>query len=170
MRNIIEVIDSIKKWIPKDNINFISDLDWVINDASYRAPECIGVSWASLQEIIFRHIKKPEGAWQVNVVALFADKTPEYIMQDQIRRDPNEPITPSIDIGEDFVLAQLVLIEDWDIEDCGSYKRLRGRVFRHYHFTDGQFILTSPIYELNLSGQSANTRNTTYVLGKPFYP
>jgi hypothetical protein len=170
MRNIIEVIESIKKWVPKDNINFISDLDWVINDASFRAPECIGVSWASLQEIIFRHIKKPEGAWQINVVALFADKTPQYIMQDQLRRDPNEPITPSIDIGDDFRDAQLVLIEDWDIDECSGYPCLCGRVFNHQRFSDGKFICTSTIYEMNLAGQSINTRNTTYVLGKPFFP
>lgn len=170
MRNIIDVIESIKKWVPKDNIEFINDLNWVIDDSSYRAPECIGVSWMSLQEIIFRHIKKPEGAWQTNVVAIFADKTPEYILQDQIRRDKNTPVTPSIDIGEDFIDAQFVLIEDWSIEARGNYSNLSGRVFKHQRFDDGTFIDTSSIYLMNLAGKTINTRNSVYVLGKPFQP
>ena len=73
MRNIIDVIQSIKTEVPEDQIKFHNFLNWLMNDASYKAPEQIVECWNKFARGISNHIiKPPTEDWQFRALSIFS--------------------------------------------------------------------------------------------------
>ena len=74
MRNIVDVINQIKATIPEDD-KLHSDLDKVVYDVSFTAPEVMILRWQSLQNHLsyrFKHEMKTPLARKVQLI--FADE------------------------------------------------------------------------------------------------
>ena len=57
-RNCPQIIKQMIEKIPSDKTEFIKDLEWNYEDASYKAPEEI-LQWERTQETLIKHIPKP---------------------------------------------------------------------------------------------------------------
>ena len=80
MRNIMEVIDSVKQEVPEDKGSFHEKLDWLKNDASYKAPEQMHEVWDKFASIIRRFITMPPTQdWHFKVLSIFSTKPEEEL-------------------------------------------------------------------------------------------
>ena len=73
-RNCCEVISNMLKLIPRDKIDFITDLQWNYEDASYKPPEEI-IQWKRTQQTLMQHIPKPIEDWEYQVISIFTTKS-----------------------------------------------------------------------------------------------
>lgn len=72
-KNIGEIVEQIKAVLPADQVEFVQDLDTLIKDAPYVAPEAHSSLWRSLEAFIQRHCCHPPGEdWQFKVLAIFS--------------------------------------------------------------------------------------------------
>lgn len=82
MRDIIKVITEMINKIPSTEIEFLSQLNNLIDSCKYTAPEMIGLRWEQLTEIVNEYIVvEPESLneWQRNVISIFVNKSIENI-------------------------------------------------------------------------------------------
>ncbi len=75
-RNCVEVIKLMLKEIPliEENFNFIYNLKWNLNDASYKAPEQ-DIQWIRTSETLQKFIPNPNLDWHFQVLSIFTTKT-----------------------------------------------------------------------------------------------
>jgi hypothetical protein len=58
-------------------------------------------------------------------------------------------------------------LENWSIENRGTYSIACGRVYDSPKFVDGEYIQTSFLRRYSLSEKKVTTNNSTYLLGAP---
>lgn len=85
-RNCCEVIKKMLNEIPKDRIDFIADLRWNYEDASYKPPEET-IQWSRVQETLMKHITKPVEDWEFKVISIFTTKTISEIQSEIHEKD-----------------------------------------------------------------------------------
>jgi len=71
MRNCCEIIRQMIEKIPTDKTEFIKDLQWNYEDASYKAPEET-LQWHRTQSTLIKHITKPSEDWEFEVLSIFS--------------------------------------------------------------------------------------------------
>ena len=70
MRNCEEVIGEMLKHVPEAETEFIKDLNWNMEDASYKAPEET-IQWHRTSETLKNHINPPTEDWHFEVLSIF---------------------------------------------------------------------------------------------------
>ena len=60
--------------VPAEKVDFIKDLKWNLEDASYKPPEET-VQWDRVQETLIEHIPDPTEDWEFEVLSIFTTKT-----------------------------------------------------------------------------------------------
>jgi hypothetical protein len=78
MRNCCEVINQMIDKIPSDKTDFINDLQWNYEDASYKAPEET-LQWIRTSESLMKHIPNPKEEWEFDVLSIFSTKIKDDI-------------------------------------------------------------------------------------------
>jgi hypothetical protein len=73
-RNCGEVIEQMIKKIPPDKKEFIEDLHWNYEDASYKAPEET-LQWQRTMETLQDHIPNPKEDWEYEVLSIFTTRS-----------------------------------------------------------------------------------------------
>jgi hypothetical protein len=73
-RNCCAVITEMMFKIPKSEEEFLKDLQWNWEDASYKAPEEV-LQWHRTQATLMKHIPKPTQDWEFEVLCIFTTKT-----------------------------------------------------------------------------------------------
>lgn len=72
-RSIQDVIDAMVAVIPADKSDFLQRLQWIKNDAGFKAPELMRVSWEHLANAVNEFIPYPPVEdWQKQVVSILA--------------------------------------------------------------------------------------------------
>ena len=69
-RNCTEVISAMLEKIPESEKLLISDLEWNLEDASYKAPEEV-IQWERTMETLQKHIPAPTEDWHFEVLSIF---------------------------------------------------------------------------------------------------
>jgi hypothetical protein len=70
MRNIYDVINQIKTFIPEEEDDFIHDLNSIMQSVRFSAPENIGMWWEELSKSISNYLPPSLGEcneWQMKV-------------------------------------------------------------------------------------------------------
>lgn len=83
--NCCVVIKQMLEKIPSDRIDFIEDLRWNYEDASYKAPEQT-LQWSRTQHTLIKHIPLPKEDWEFEVLSIFTTQSVDDIkslMNDQ---------------------------------------------------------------------------------------
>ena len=62
--------------IPADKKDFIKDLQWNYEDATYKAPEET-LQWDRTQSTLIEHIPNPSEDWEFEVLSIFTTKSVE---------------------------------------------------------------------------------------------
>ena len=86
LRDFNKVFQEIKDIIPATELEFHKDLDWVIKDAFYKAPEET-IPWHRCFEILQEHIATPKTAWQITIWSIFSG-----VSEDEIRKQIDETV------------------------------------------------------------------------------
>jgi hypothetical protein len=87
-RNIVDVINTIKPYVPVDREQLLLGLEWIINDTYYRAPEDVGLSWEILAENLFDEIGEiPIEDWHFKVLSIFSTVPEEEIREEVAKRN-----------------------------------------------------------------------------------
>ena len=79
-RNCQTVIIEMLEKIPKDNIEFIKDLNWNFEDAAYKAPEET-LQWERTMQTLQKHIPNPKEDWEFEVLSIYTTKSIEELKQ-----------------------------------------------------------------------------------------
>ncbi len=69
-RNCCAVIKQMLDLIPSTKSEFISDLNWNMEDASYKPPEET-IQWVRTQNTLEKHIPLPVEEWEFQVIHIF---------------------------------------------------------------------------------------------------
>lgn len=72
-RNCCAVIARMLVLVPKDRVDFIKDLEWNYEDASYKAPEET-LQWERTMQTLQKHIPKPSEDWEWSMLSIFTVK------------------------------------------------------------------------------------------------
>ena len=64
--------------VPLTETDFIKDLEWNFEDASYKAPEET-LQWQRTQQTLVKHIPVPKEEWQFEVLSIFTTQPIESI-------------------------------------------------------------------------------------------
>lgn len=78
MRNCCQIISQMIEKIPTDKTEFIKDLQWNYEDASYKAPEET-LQWHRTQSTLIKHIPKPSEDWEFEVLSIFTTQSVDDI-------------------------------------------------------------------------------------------
>jgi hypothetical protein len=78
MRNCCQIISQMIEKIPTDKTDFIKDLQWNYEDASYKAPEET-LQWYRTQSTLIKHIPKPGEDWEFEVLSIFTTQSVDDI-------------------------------------------------------------------------------------------
>lgn len=94
MRNIFTVIDKIKEIVPLENEEFLQSLEYIRNDASYRAPEVMVESWHKFvtifnENIPFKPFRELE-CWQQQAIIIFTDREKEEQLAAAVAADSHD--------------------------------------------------------------------------------
>lgn len=73
-----DVINEMLNVIPTDKTEFIKDLLWNLNDASYKAPEET-LHWMRTSHTLQKHIIKPKEEWEFQVLSIFSTQPIQLI-------------------------------------------------------------------------------------------
>ena len=79
MRNISNVINSIREDVPESETDLLERLDWIIADAACRAPELMSISWNYLGSALHKFISEPSEEWHFQVISEFSTQTVDEI-------------------------------------------------------------------------------------------
>ena len=77
-RNCCAVIGEMILKVPITEVEFIKDLKWNLEDASYKAPEQT-IQWIRTQETLIKHLPNPNEDWQFNVISIFTTQSVEEL-------------------------------------------------------------------------------------------
>ena len=77
-RNCCLVIQEMLHKIPLDKTELIKDLEWNLDDASYKAPEDT-LQWVRTQQTLIKHIPEPSEDWEYEVISIFTTLSIEEI-------------------------------------------------------------------------------------------
>lgn len=72
------VIKAMMEKIPSSETEFIKDLRWNLEDASYKAPEET-IQWERTSLTLEKHIPNPVEYWQFEVLSIFTTKSIEEL-------------------------------------------------------------------------------------------
>ena len=75
-RNCCRVILEMLNRIPPEKVEFIEDLKWNFEDASYKPPEET-LQWERTAMTLKKHIPKPEKDWEWEVLSIFTTRSIE---------------------------------------------------------------------------------------------
>lgn len=64
--------------IPSEKTDFIKDLQWNYEDASYKAPEET-LQWHRTMQTLQKHIPEPKEDWEFEVLSIFTTKSIEEL-------------------------------------------------------------------------------------------
>lgn len=98
-RNCCQVINKMMELVPKDRADFIKDLEWNFEDASYKAPEET-LQWQRTMRTLQKHIPMPKQDWEFEVLHIFTTKSIEQIKQ-EIAEWKNQEREKRVKIFED---------------------------------------------------------------------
>ena len=79
-RKIEKVVDAIKNEIPSDPEKFrdrdalIRDLDKIVKDSAYRAPELYYLNFELVSKRLNYWLGAPDNVWKINILDIFADR------------------------------------------------------------------------------------------------
>lgn len=73
-RNCGVIITAMIDKIPKEETEFLKDLQWNKDDASYKAPEET-IQWERTMATLQKHIVKPKENWHWEVLEIFTTRT-----------------------------------------------------------------------------------------------
>jgi len=80
-RNCCAVIANMLLEVPLTEESLIADLEWNLDDASYKAPEQT-IQWVRTHETLLKHIPKPTEEWHFKVLSIFSTMSVEDIKKD----------------------------------------------------------------------------------------
>jgi len=69
-----EVIREMLSKIPVEKTEFIKDLEWNYEDASFKAPE-ENIQWHRTTLTLMKHIPSPTEEWEFEVLCIFTTKS-----------------------------------------------------------------------------------------------
>jgi len=75
-RNCCQVIAEMLEKVPTDKTHLINDLEWNLEDASYKAPEQ-NIQWQRTQQTLINHFPEPKEQWEFEVLSIFTTKSIE---------------------------------------------------------------------------------------------
>jgi len=78
IRNCCDVIRDMINEIPVDCEDFIKELNWNYEDASYKAPEET-IQWKRTSETLGKYITIPIEDWEFRVCSIFTTKSVEEL-------------------------------------------------------------------------------------------
>jgi len=73
-RNCCEIINQMVEKIPTEKTELLKDLEWNLEDASYKAPEET-LQWNRTMNTLMKHIPEPKLDWEFEVLSIFTTKT-----------------------------------------------------------------------------------------------
>ena len=73
-RDCVAVIASILELVPTEKTDLIKDLEWNMDDASYKAPE-ENIQWIRTSETLQKHIELPSEEWEFEVLSIFSTQS-----------------------------------------------------------------------------------------------
>ena len=80
-RNCCLVILAILEKIPFNREEFVKELTWNFEDASYKAPEQ-NIQWERTMLTLMKHIPDPREDWEFEVLSIFTTKSIEELKKD----------------------------------------------------------------------------------------
>ena len=72
------VIRQMMEKIPSEKTEFITDLEWNLEDAKYKAPEQ-KLQWFRTHDTLVKHIPLPKEEWEFEVLSIFTTKSVEEL-------------------------------------------------------------------------------------------
>jgi len=64
--------------VPEDKTELLKDLEWNLDDASYKAPEET-LQWERTQETLIKHFPNPKEDWEFEVLSIFTTQPVEQL-------------------------------------------------------------------------------------------
>jgi len=83
-RDFHKIFRKIKNLIPVSRHCFIEDMDWVIEDASYKPPED-DLPWRRCFDALQKNIEIPREDWEIKIWSIFSE-IPEDEIKEQIKQ------------------------------------------------------------------------------------
>jgi len=77
-RHCPTIIKQKKEKIPSEKTEFIKDLQWNYEDASYKAPEET-LQWHRTMQTLQKHIPESKEDWEFEVLSIFTTKSIEEL-------------------------------------------------------------------------------------------
>jgi len=77
-RHCPTIIKQMMEKIPSEKTEFIKDLQWNYEDASYKAPEET-LQWHRTMQTLQKHIPEPKEDWEFEVLSIFTTKSIEEL-------------------------------------------------------------------------------------------
>lgn len=77
-RDCFQVISEMIAKVPEDKTELIKDLEWNLEDASYKAPEET-LQWERTQQTLIRHFDNPKEDWEFEVISIFTTRPVEEL-------------------------------------------------------------------------------------------
>lgn len=90
-RNCCEVIRQMLEKVPIEKTDFIKDLKWNYEDASYKAPEET-LQWERTMNTLQEHIPIPKEDWEFEMLSIFTTKDISELKQ-WVEDDKNREMT-----------------------------------------------------------------------------
>jgi hypothetical protein len=91
MREIVNVIQEMKKSIPAGNEEVFSKLDSIHQSASFSAPEMMGEWWQQLSVVVSELVGQPPldtqtEVWKLQVVAILTESNLESVKENFLKK------------------------------------------------------------------------------------
>ena len=77
-RNCCHVISEMIAKVPEDKTELLKDLEWNLDDASYKTPEET-LQWERTQETLIKHFPNPKEDWEFEVLSIFTTQPVEQL-------------------------------------------------------------------------------------------
>jgi hypothetical protein len=77
-RDCCQVISKMIEKIPADKTELLKDLNWNLDDASYKAPE-ENIQWVRTQQTLIKHFESPTEDWEFEVLSIFTTQPIEEL-------------------------------------------------------------------------------------------
>lgn len=73
-RDCCEVIREMIEHLPEEKKEFKADLEWNLEDASFKAPEET-LQWNRTMQTLQKHIPKPSEDWEYEMLSIFTTRS-----------------------------------------------------------------------------------------------
>jgi len=81
-RDCCQVISKMIEKIPEDKTELLKDLNWNLEDASYKAPEET-LQWERTQNTLIKHFPEPKEDWEFELLSIFTTVSVEDLKKQQ---------------------------------------------------------------------------------------